>query len=313
MVKYILKRFLMALLVVFMVASLTFWLSRAVPGGPFTRDRPLPQKVLDNLERKYNLDKPIFEQYLVYMLNVFTFDFGVSYTQPETVNQIIDMKFPVSFQLGICAFIVAIALGIPMGIMSALKEQGIADSLIKIITILFISIPNFVVAALMMYLLGVKLKVLPVAMWGTWQHAVMPVVALSTGPLAVITKYMRASMLEVMDADYVRTAKAKGASTFLVTYKHALKNALLPILTVAGPMFVSIICGSFVVEQLFAIPGLGQMFTKAILGRDYSMIMGLTIFYAIILIAMLLLVDILYVFVDPRIKISEDKKSVQGV
>jgi len=312
MTKYILKRVLMSILVIFLIATLTFWLARAVPGGPFNRERPLPAKVLENLNRKYNLDLPIFQQYLVFMGNVARFDFGASYSQTETVNELIAMRFPVSLDLGMLAFVLSISLGIPLGIISALREQKVTDGLVKILTTLLISIPNFVVAALMMYFLGVKYQLLPVAMWGTWKHAVMPILALATYPLATITKYMRASMLEVLDADYVRTAKAKGASTFLVTYKHALKNALLPILTVSGPMFVNIICGSFVVEQLFAVPGLGQMFVKGVLGRDYALIMGLTVFYAVILIAMLLLVDILYVIVDPRIKIS-DSKSTQGV
>lgn len=312
MAKYIIKRILMSILVIFLIATLTFWLARAVPGGPFNRERPLPEKVIENLNRKYNLDLPIGQQYLLFMLNVARFDFGASYSQTETVNEIISTRFPISLELGLWAFTLAILLGIPLGILSALKEQKPADSFIKVLTTLLISIPNFVIAALMMYYLGVKYQVLPVAMWGTWKHAVMPTVALMAYPLATITKYMRASMLEVLDADYVRTAKAKGASSFLVTYKHALKNALLPVLTVSGPMFVNIICGSFVVEQLFAVPGLGQMFVKGVLGRDYAMIMGLTVFYAIILIAMLLLVDILYVFVDPRIKVDQNK-STQGV
>lgn len=240
------------------------------------------------------------------MANVACFDFGVSFTQTETVNEIIAQRFPVSFQIGSCAFLVAIGLGIPLGIASALKELSLVDNLVKILTTLFISIPSFVIAAVMMYFFGIYLGILPVAMWGTWRHAVMPVMALAASPMAVIIKYTRASMLEVADADYIRTAKAKGASPFIVTYKHCLKNALLPILTVAGPMFVSITVGSFVIEQLFGLPGLGQMFTKAILGRDYSMIMGLTIFYAILLIGMTLLVDILYGFVDPRIRISKE-------
>ncbi|MGI6643420.1 MAG: ABC transporter permease [Bacillota bacterium] len=307
MVRYVLNRLLLSIVIIFTIATLTFWLSRAIPGGPFSRwERPLPPKVIENLERKYNLNLPIWQQYLRYMANVACFDFGVSFTQTETVNEIIAQRFPVSFQIGSCAFLVAIGLGIPLGIASALKELSLVDNLVKILTTLFISIPSFVIAAVMMYFFGIYLGILPVAMWGTWRHAVMPVMALAASPMAVIIKYTRASMLEVADADYIRTAKAKGASPFIVTYKHCLKNALLPILTVAGPMFVSITVGSFVIEQLFGLPGLGQMFTKAILGRDYSMIMGLTIFYAILLIGMTLLVDILYGFVDPRIRISKE-------
>ena len=313
MLKYIFTRVFMAILVIFFIASLTFWLSRAIPGGPFSRERPLSPLIIANLERKYNLDKPVFEQYLHFMKNVAMFDFGPSYLIPgETVNSIIARTFPVSCYLGIWAFLIAIVMGIPLGIISALMENKAPDAAIKVMTTLFITIPNFVVATMLMYFLGYKLRLLPPALWGTWRHAVMPIVALSALPLATVTKYMRSSMLEVLDAEYIRTARAKGAGSFTVHYVHALKNALLPILTVSGPMFVWIICGSVVIEQIFAVPGLGKQFTKAIFERDYSMIMGLTIFYATILIAITLLVDVLYSLVDPRIKISQGRKGLSG-
>lgn len=307
MIKYIIKRIFMAVIVIFLIATFTFWLSRAIPGGPFTKDRALPQTVIENLEKRYNMDLPIFQQYVRYIGNIAKFDFGLSYYyKTETVNDIIKRTFPVSCLLGVMAMITATGLGIPMGIISALKENRWQDNILKIITTIFISVPSFVMASLLMYYAGYKLGILPVAMWGTWKHAVMPVLALSAAPLATITKYMRSSMLEVMGADYIRTAKAKGAGRFVVTYIHALKNAILPVLTILGPMFAGIICGSFVIEQIFAVPGLGQSFTESIFNRDYSMIMGLTIFYSIILVTIILIVDILYTLIDPRIKVAKD-------
>ncbi len=307
MIKYIMKRIFLAIIVVFLIATFTFWLSRAIPGGPFTKDRALPQSVIENLEKRYNLDLPVLQQYIKYIGNIAKFDFGLSYYyKTETVNDIIKRTFPVSCLLGVMAMITAAGLGIPLGIISALKENRWQDNILKIMTTIFISVPSFVLASLLMYYAGYKLGIFPVAMWGTWKHAVMPVLALAAAPLATITKYMRSSMLEVMEADYIRTARAKGADRFVVTYIHALKNAILPVLTILGPMFAGIICGSFVIEQIFAIPGLGQSFTESIFNRDYSMIMGLTIFYSVILVTIILIVDILYTLIDPRIKVAKD-------
>ena len=307
--QYILKRILIALFVIFIIATFTFWLSRAIPGGPFSGgDKPLPPTVLANLERKYNLDKPIFEQYLLYMKDLCKLDFGLSmYNDSYTVNDYIQTRFPISCTLGVFALMLAVLLGIPMGIVSALRQNHWQDNIIKVLTTLFISMPSFVVASALMYYLGYKWGLLPIAKWGTWQQAVMPVLALSVGPLATITKYMKSSMLEVLNSDYVRTARAKGAGHFRVIYIHTLRNALLPILTIIGPMFAGIICGSFVVESIFAIPGLGKSFTEAIFNRDYTMIMGLTIFYSTLLIIVGLLIDIIYTFVDPRISLTKAK------
>lgn len=308
MIRYIIKRFLLAILVIFLIATFTFWLSRAIPGGPFTKDRALPQTVIDNLEKRYNLDMPVFSQYIKYIGNIAKLDFGLSYYyKTETVNDIIKRTFPVSCLLGVMAMLTATGFGIPLGVISALKENKWQDNSLKIMTTIFISVPSFVMASLLMYYIGYKLRILPVAMWGTWKHAVMPVLVLAAAPLATVTKYMRSSMLEVLGADYIRTAKAKGAGAFTVTYIHALRNAILPVLTILGPMFAGIVCGSFVIEQIFAVPGLGQSFTESIFNRDYSMIMGLTIFYAIILVTVILIIDLLYTLIDPRIKVTKDK------
>lgn len=308
MFKYILKRIALSIVIVFVIATITFFLCHAIPGGPFDREKPLNPTILENLNKKYNLDKPLGEQYIDYMVDVAKLDLGPSYYYTnQTVNDFIERCFPVSFLLGVCAMLVAVVLGIPSGIISALKQNGWQDNILKILTTILVSLPNFVIASGLMYILGYKLELLPVALWGTPQQMIMPVLALSAYPLSYITKMMKSSMLEVMSSDYIRTARSKGVSKFMVTYKHALKNAILPVITVMGPMFAGIITGSLVVEKIFAIPGLGQQFTEAIFNRDYTMIMGLTIFYSILLISSILIVDIVYAIVDPRIKLGKEK------
>lgn len=308
MIKYILKRLLIGLVTIFIIATATFFLCRAIPGGPFDRDKPLNETAIANLNAKYHLDDPVSKQYVDYMIDVATFDFGPSYFyKNETVNDYIDRCFPVSALLGCCAMAVAILLGIPAGILSALKQNGWQDNVVKVLTTLFVSLPNFVIASGLMYFLGYKLKLLPVSLWGTWQQAVMPTLALAAYPLSYFAKMMKSSMLEVMDSDYVRTAKAKGCGRFLMIYKHALKNAILPIITSLGPMFAGILTGSFVVEKIFCIPGLGQQFTTSIFNRDYPMIMGLTIFYSVLLIVFVLISDVANAIIDPRIKLEGGK------
>ena len=308
MFKYILKRIALSIVIVFVIATITFFLCHAIPGGPFDREKPLNPTILENLNKKYNLDKPLGEQYIDYMVDVAKLDLGPSYYYTnQTVNDFIERCFPVSFLLGVCAMLVAVVLGIPAGIISALKQNGWQDNILKILTTILVSLPNFVIASGLMYILGYKLELLPVALWGTPQQMIMPVLALSAYPLSYITKMMKSSMLEVMSSDYIRTARSKGMSKFMVTYNHALKNAILTVITVMGPMFAGIITGSLVVEKIFAIPGLGQQFTEAIFNRDYTMIMGLTIFYSILLISSILIVDIVYAIVDPRIKLGKEK------
>ena len=308
MFKYILKRIALSIVIVFVIATITFFLCHAIPGGPFDREKPLNPTILENLNKKYNLDKPLGEQYIDYMVDVAKLDLGPSYYYTnQTVNDFIERCFPVSFLLGVCAMLVAVVLGIPAGIISALKQNGWQDNILKILTTILVSLPNFVIASGLMYILGYKLELLPVALWGTPQQMIMPVLALSAYPLSYITKMMKSSMLEVMSSDYIRTARSKGVSKFMVTYNHALKNAILTVITVMGPMFAGIITGSLVVEKIFAIPGLGQQFTEAIFNRDYTMIMGLTIFYSILLISSILIVDIVYAIVDPRIKLGKEK------
>lgn len=309
MLKYILKRVFTGIITIFVIATITFALCHSIPGGPFDRDKPLNEQTIANLNAKFNLDAPLHQQYIDYMVDVAKFDFGPSYYyKNETVNDYIDRCFPVSALLGTSAMIVAVLLGIPAGIISALKQNKWQDNALKVMTTLFVSLPNFVIASSLMYFLGFKLKLLPVSMWGTPQQMVMPTLALAAYPLSYITKMMKSSMLEVLNSDYVRTAKAKGCSTFITLYKHALRNAILPIITGLGPQFAGTITGSLVVEKIFVIPGLGQEFTKSIFNRDYPMIMGLTIFYSFLLIVCVLACDIVNAFVDPRIKLVEGGK-----
>ena len=308
MAKYIIKRLVTGIITIFLIATITFFLCKAIPGGPFDRDKPLSETVLANLNEKYHLNDPTWKQYLRYMGDVARFDFGPSYYyKNETVNDYIDRCFPVSAVLGIASIVLAIILGIPAGILSAMKQNGWQDNVLRVITTILVSLPNFVIASTLMYFLGYKLMLLPVSLWGSWKQAVMPTLALTAYPLSYFTKMMKSSMLDVLDSDYVRTAKAKGCTKFSMIYKHALKNAILPIITSLGPMIAGTLTGSFVVEKIFVIPGLGKEFTSSISNRDYPMIMGLTIFYSILLIVCVLAVDITNAIVDPRIKLEGDK------
>ncbi len=309
MLKYILTRILTGVAVIFLVATFTFFLARAMPGGPFTQDKVLPDAILENLNERYNLNAPLWEQYVDYMVNVAKFDFGPSFRyQSESVNDIINRSFPISATIGGLAILFALVLGIPAGILSALKQGKWQDNLSKILTTLLISIPGFVLASVLMYIFAYKLGWLPPALWGSVEQAILPVTVLMAYPLAYISKLMRTSTLEVLGNDNIRTAKAKGMRRMSVIYIHALKNALLPIVTVMGPMIAGIFTGSLVVERIFAIPGLGQHLTTAITNRDYTMIMGVTVFYAMILTVMVVIVDIVYGFIDPRIKVGGGKR-----
>jgi len=308
-IKYIFKRFILGIIVLWVVASLTFFLAHAIPGGPFDFEKQLPEEILNNLNAKYNLDKPVTQQYVQYMKDLLRGDFGPSFRySTETVNEIIARAFPVSATIGVLALTLAIMLGIPAGIIAALKQNKWQDDITMVATTLLISVPNFVLATLLMYVFAYKLRLVPAALWGMPSQAILPTIALTGYPLAYITKLTRSSTLEVMGQDYIRTAKAKGMPSRIVIYVHAIKNSILPIITILGPIFTSILMGSLVVEKIFAIPGLGQHLISGILNRDYTVIMGITIFYSFILIISLLIVDIAYVIVDPRIKLEGDAK-----
>ena len=305
MAKYIVKRILLAIVTIWAVATLTFFLMNLVPGGPFLSEKAISPQAQAALEAKYGLDKPMFQRYLNYVTSAAHGDFGDSLKQRgRTVMSIITMKFPVSARVGGISVLVALTLGIPLGCMAALKRGKAADSIISVVATCGIAVPSFVICTVLMYFFGVKLGILPTMGLETWKHYVMPVAALSFYPTAYIMRLMRSSMLDVLGQDYMRTARAKGLAGGKILFKHALRNAILPVVTYVGPMLAYTITGSFVVEKIFVIPGLGGEFIKAINGRDYTLIMGTTIFLATLVIVMNVIVDIIYKIVDPSIKLK---------
>ena len=305
MAKYIVKRILLAIVTIWAVATLTFFLMNMVPGGPFLSEKAISPQATAALEAKYGLDKPMGQRYLTYMADALHGDFGDSLKQRgRTVMDIIKMKFPVSAKVGGVSVLVSLLLGIPLGCLAALKRGKTLDSIISVVATCGIAVPSFVICTVLMYFFGVKLKLLPTMGLTSLKHYVMPVMALSFYPTAYIMRLMRSSMLDVLGQDYMRTAKAKGVHGFKILFKHALRNAILPVITYVGPMLAYTVTGSFVVEKSFTIPGVGGEFIGAIQGRDYTLIMGTTIFLATLIIIMNVVVDICYKIVDPRIKLK---------
>lgn len=305
MVKYIAKRIVLAIVTIWAVATITFFLMNMVPGGPFLSEKAISPQATAALEAKYGLDKPLYQQYFTYITDALHGDFGDSLKQRgRTVTSIILMKFPVSARLGGISVLVSILIGVPLGCIAALKRGEFPDSLISVIATCGIAVPSFVICTVLLYTLGVKLALFPTVGLTTTKHYVMPVIALAFYPTAYIMRLMRSSMLDVLGQDYMRTARAKGLTGFVVLFKHALRNALLPVITYVGPMLAYTITGSFVVEKIFTIPGLGGEFIGAINGRDYTLIMGTTIFLATLIVVMNVVVDIVYKLVDPRIKLK---------
>ena len=305
MFKYIIKRIGLAIVTIWAVATITFFLMNLVPGGPFLSEKAVSPKAMAALEAKYGLDKPLFEQYITYLTDALHGDFGDSLKQRgRTVTSIIGTKFPVSARVGGVAVLVALLLGIPLGCIAAMHRGKFLDNLISVISTCGIAVPSFVICTVLMYFLGVHLKILPTYGLTSWKHYVMPVMALSFYPMAYIMRLMRSSMLDVLGQDYMRTCKAKGVSQAVSIFKHALRNAILPVITYVGPMLAYTLTGSFVVEKIFTIPGLGGEFIGSISSRDYTVIMGTTIFLATLLIVMNVIVDIIYKIVDPRIKLN---------
>ncbi len=305
MCKYILKRIILAVVTVWAVATLTFFLMNMVPGGPFLSEKAISPQATAALEAKYGLDKPLFQRYLTYISDAAHGDFGDSLKQRgRTVMSIITSKFPVSARVGGISVLVSLLIGIPLGSIAALKRGKFLDSFISVVATCGIAVPSFVICTVLMYFLGVKLNWLPTMGLESAKNYVMPVIALSFYPTAYIMRLMRSSMLDVLGQDYMRTARAKGLAGSVILFKHALRNAILPVVTYVGPMLAYTITGSFVVEKIFVIPGLGGEFIKAINGRDYTLIMGTTIFLATLIIVMNVVVDIVYKIIDPRIKLK---------
>lgn len=349
MSRYIARRFIYMLVVLLVVSAITFILMHAVPGGPFDQEKALPAEIIANLERRYHLDEPLWKQYGRYLYDVVLphvtmhpepyslqsdylisipigrvwiqwMNFGPTYaSRSRTVNDIFRQQLPVSFQLGVMALSVALSLGIPLGIIAALKQNTLLDYLSMGVAIFGVSVPVIVLGPIMVWIFGVALKWLPPSGWGTtppyvlgflpqslgwdyFKYALMPAVALGLGSSAVIARLTRASLLQVVREDYIRTARSKGLQEPLVISRHALKNSLIPVVTVLGPMFAALVTGTFVTELIFGIPGMGRYFVTSISNRDYPVIMGTILLYAVFLVFSNLVVDIIYAYLDPRIR-----------
>jgi ABC-type dipeptide/oligopeptide/nickel transport system permease component len=312
MSRYIIRRVLGMVPVLMFISLVTFSLAHAVPGGPFSREKPLPAEIIANLNRYYGLDQPLWKQYTDYMgltrnpmgefHGVLEGKFGPSYaSRSRTVNDIFAAHLPVSAQLGLAALLIAIAIGVPLGIVAALKQNSFWDYLSMTVAIFGVSVPNVVLGPIFILLFALTLKWFPVAGWGTLPQAVMPAVALGLSSSALMARLTRASMLQVIREDYIRTARAKGLSERVVIMRHALKNAFIPVATILGPLFAALLTGTFVVESIFAIPGMGKYFITSITNRDYPVVMGTTLLYAVFLVLANLVVDITYAYLDPRI------------
>jgi oligopeptide transport system permease protein len=297
------------LLSLFLIITATFFLMRAAPGGPFSGEKKLPPEIEKNLNEYYGLDRPWYNQYFDYLVSIAKWDFGPYFKyKGQTVNDLINEGFPVSFFLGMESLLLAVSIGILLGVIAALNHNKWQDYGAMVFAVLGISVPSFIMASALQYVLAIKLGWFPVARWESLQHTVLPALALAATPMAFIARLTRSSMLEVLSNDYIRTAKAKGLSRGQITVKHAIRNALLPVVTYLGPLSAAILTGSFVIEKIFGIPGLGSHFVLSISNRDYTVIMGVTVFYSIILLLAVLLVDIAYGLIDPRIKLAGGKK-----
>ncbi len=296
------RRVLSALLTLFIIATITFFLMNMIPGGPFNTERA-SAKTVEMMETKYGLNKPIFEQYLMYLKRLIRLDLGDSYKRIGfSVNQILGEKFPVSAGVGVVAILLSVLIGVPVGIIAAFKHNKPLDRIVMFIANLGIAVPNFVMATALLFFFGVQLGWLPTLGLKTWQHYIMPALALSFNPMCYISRLMRSSMLDVLRQDYIKTARAKGLQEKVVLFKHALRNAILPVVTYLGPLTAGILTGGFVIEKIFTIPGMGKFFVESINNRDYPLIMGVTIFYSALLVLMNLIVDLLYGVIDRRIK-----------
>lgn len=305
MLLLICKRALMAIPVLLMVATITFLLVRIVPGGPFDAEKNLPPEIVANIKAKYHLDRPVHEQYFLYLERLVRGDLGVSYKYVNrTVNDILADALPVSVQLGALALLISVLAGIPLGSVAAVKRGTSFDFAAIALSTAGISVPSFLVGALLIYVFGIYWKLLPVALWESGKHMILPAVTLSFWPTAYVARLTRASMLEVLEKDWVRTARSKGLSSVRTVVKHVLRNSLVPVITVLGPLTAMLITGSFTVEYIYAIPGMGRFFITAVINRDYDLIMATSLVFALILIVMNTLVDIAYTYLDPRIKVK---------
>lgn len=304
--RFLAKRVISIIVTVFLVITLTFFLMHAIPGGPFTKEKKVPPAIEQALMEKYNLDDPLPKQYIDYLKRVVTLDLGPSFQyEGMSVNRLIKNGFPTSAKIGIISVLLTLSLGVPFGILSALKQNKWQDYIVMFMATLGITIPPFVIATALIYFFAIKINILPAFGIDSWKGYILPVIALSGFSLSFVARLTRSSMLEVMQQDYIRTARAKGLPEWNVITKHSLRNSILPVITYVGPLVANILTGSFVIERIFALPGMGRHFVQSITNRDYTTIMGMTIFFATFLVIMVLVVDIIYILVDPRIKLDE--------
>lgn len=303
--KYLLKRVLYMLLTLFLVATITFFLMKLMPGTPYTNQAKMTASQIEIMNKQYGLDKPIWEQYLIYIFGMFHGDFGTSFQYSnQPVAYLISSRLGASMQLGLQAMIFGVFFGVILGAVAAIKHNTWADTGATVIAIIGKSVPNFVLAILLQYYIALKLGWFPIAGWGQFSNTILPTIALGVGPLAETARFIRTSMVEVLNSDYIELAKAKGLSKFEVVYHHALRNSLIPLVTLLGPYTVALMTGSMVIENVFNIPGIGEQFVKSIMTNDYPTIMGVTMIFSIGLVVVILITDIIYGLIDPRIRLE---------
>lgn len=301
---FLARRILTIFATLFVLATLTFFLLRLVPGGPFDSEKALPPDIKANVEAKFGLDKPLLVQYANYLAGITRFDFGPSFRYiGREVSEIILDTLPTSMELGVYSIFLAVLLGIPLGILSAYRQNTWIDFSAMFLAVAGISLPSYFVAAIMVYVFSLQLGWFPPALWEEWVHKVLPTITLGTRPAALIARLTRAALLESIRSDYVRTARAKGLSESRVILKHALRNSLIPVITLLGPLTAYVVTGTFVIEYIYAIPGMGKYFIDAVTNRDYPLIMGVTMVFGFMLVFANLIVDLAYAIIDPRIRV----------
>lgn len=306
MTRYITKRILTMLLTLFVIITLTFFIMHAIPGGPYSQGKRLPAEIMAAIEEKYSLNDPVWKQYLDYLVRLAHFDLGPSFKyEGLSVNDLIAQGFPTSATLGLLSMLFTVVLSIPLGMLAALKRGKWQDTFVSVLTTFGVTVPSFVVATMLDYFLAFKLRLFPIFGVADWKGYVLPMIALSGYSLAFLTRLARSSLIEVMRSDYIRTARVKGLSESKIIIRHGLRNSLLPVITVVGPQLAGLLTGSFVVEKIFALPGMGKFFVQSITNRDYTAIMGFTLFYSVLLVVLVFVVDIVYCLVDPRISLSD--------
>ncbi|MBE1552970.1 ABC transporter permease [Sporosarcina limicola] len=306
MTLYVVKRLVAIIITLFMIITLTFFLMHSIPGGPFTGDKNVPEAVAKALSEKYHLDDPLWKQYFDYLKSVAQFDLGPSFKyEGMTVNELIKAGLPVSAKVGLLSVALILIVGIPIGIFAALNQNKWPDTLVMLLATLGVTIPSFVIGTLLLYVFSLKLGWTPAYGVEQWQGYILPVLALSGFSLSFVSRLTRSSMIEVFQQDYMRTARGKGLRPSKIIIKHGLRNGLIPVVTIVGPLIAAMLTGSFVIEKIFALPGIGRHFVQSITNRDYTTIMGITIFYAVILVVIVFIVDLIYGLIDPRIKLNK--------